>query len=914
MKNDRVLEEDTEENGKKVELVFGVKLPEMPETKVMADNPQVTTLHVAVFGGSGFLKEYVQAEPLSGATTNGDEYSYKVRLSLSDSHLKVHFIANGPSTLPFRYEDEVMSALSTSNPQDAYWQKIELPNGITAQKNPDGTYIKVNGEYQVTNETKAYFQHIPLIRNFAKIEVITDADCEANDFHLISYAVVNKPTKGSIAPYNSGAGSFITDYKDKTYAQLKASYPGNIPADATMDTDIPAPSAFSNAPFYMYERPVPTENPTYILVYGTYKRSNPQKNCYYRLELMDNEGYYAIYRNFRYQVIITSIKREGSDTPEDAVNAAGSGDVSTDTKTENLSDISDGRARLYVEYMEKTIIGGGGTVTLKYKFIPDVNSTSPNPQSNGDDVVITPGAAGSSGAVINGAVTKAASDDSDGWRTLSFTAATASNLTKTQTLNIQGNYTYQGVAHRLFRNVTFKLLETQNLTVVCNPSELEHGAGKLVDVLIKLPKDLPRSFFPMKLHIEVEKLSLTPYNDNLPVYPGKSLVDGTTNTYYFVKELTYDDYLALQDASTDDKVTVTTHFKTTKDASDSQVYVTAQYFNTNHGGFTTYTMKDFTDLKFSNYVQTEPNEPVTFEFDMNGSDVPSTVTLTLTGLKPDPSSATGATLVQIGSSNSYTWTPSGSSASIGLLTTTDGGYYKVELSANHYNNAALDNLQSYSNPRFTNTVTAGPNKTVTFAYSYPNAASVQPVTFTLSGLKPRDTDTQFQDLGGGKWLYTPSSATAAQTVTFVTSGWNSQVSVSMSGDSYYDAGPVTMNTRLTVVTGAIDFSFGGNGAASGPQRSTTVTVYTTTGTPIASFTLNNSNQNRRNGAQFEVDLSNISDNENVYFSFTRTQNPTGTYYTTSTYTLTQMQNATNTNGGRLSVSGYTTTVPATFVP
>lgn len=858
VKNDRVLEEDPEASGEKVELVFGVKLPEMPETKVMADNPQVTTLHVAVFGGSGFLKEYVQAEPLSGATTNGDEYSYKVRLSLSDSHLKVHFIANGPSTLPFRYEDEVMSALSTSNPQDAYWQKIELPNGITAQKNPDGTYIKVNGEYQVTNETKAYFQHIPLIRNFAKIEVITDADCEANDFHLISYAVVNKPTKGSIAPYNSGAGSFITDYKDKTYAQLKASYPGNIPADATMDTDIPAPSAFSNAPFYMYERPVPTENPTYILVYGTYKRSNPQKNCYYRLELMDNEGYYAIYRNFRYQVIITSIKREGSDTPEDAVNAAGSGDVSTDTKTENLSDISDGRARLYVEYMEKTIIGGGGTVTLKYKFIPDVNSTSPNPQSNGDDVVITPGAAGSSGAVINGAVTKAASDDSDGWRTLSFTAATASNLTKTQTLNIQGNYTYQGVAHRLFRNVTFKLLETQNLTVVCNPSELEHGAGKLVDVLIKLPKDLPRSFFPMKLHIEVEKLSLTPYNDNLPVYPGKSLVDGTTNTYYFVKELTYDDYLALQDASTDDKVTVTTHFKTTKDASDSQVYVTAQYFNTNHGGFTTYTMKDFTDLKFSNYVQTEPNEPVTFEFDMNGSDVPSTVTLTLTGLKPDPSSATGATLVQIGSSNSYTWTPSGSSASIGLLTTTDGGYYKVELSANHYNNAALDNLQSYNNPRFTSptgNIGAGASQEVQFAYNYPNAASVQPVTFTLAGLRPRSTDTQFQDLGGGKWLYTPSSATAAQTVYFETTAWNASVSVSMDGDSYYAAGPYTKNAVTSVSIGyrTINFTY----------RNTRIYVLNSAPTEVTSFMTRN-NTSATNNSAVTLQRTNFEDDK-IYF-------------------------------------------------
>ena len=112
----------------------------------MADQPQVQNLRVAVFGGSGFLKEYVQAEPVQLATTNNTRYNYKVRLSLSDSHLKVHCIANGPQTLPFKYEDEVMSVQTVSGDQDAYWQKIELPNGITAKKDEDGVYIKVNGE------------------------------------------------------------------------------------------------------------------------------------------------------------------------------------------------------------------------------------------------------------------------------------------------------------------------------------------------------------------------------------------------------------------------------------------------------------------------------------------------------------------------------------------------------------------------------------------------------------------------------------------------------------------------------------------------------------------------------------------------------------------------------------------------
>ena len=122
------------------------------------------------------MKEYVQATPIDLATENSTKYYYKVRLSLSDSYLKVHFIANGPQTLPFKYEDEVMSVQTASGNQDAYWQKIELPKGITAKQDDEGVYIKVNGEYVVSDETKAKFQDIPLVRNFAKIVVESETD------------------------------------------------------------------------------------------------------------------------------------------------------------------------------------------------------------------------------------------------------------------------------------------------------------------------------------------------------------------------------------------------------------------------------------------------------------------------------------------------------------------------------------------------------------------------------------------------------------------------------------------------------------------------------------------------------------------------------------------------------------------
>ena len=312
-----------EEPVDKVDIVFGVDMPASVGTKAMAEQPQVQNLRVAVFGGSGYLKEYVEAEPVQLATTNSTRYTYKVTLSLTDSHVKIHFIANGPATIPFRYEDEVMSALMVSGTQDAYWQRIEIPEGITAKKDADDNYIKVDGKYVVTDETKAHFQDIPLVRNFACIEVSTTAAVASEQFALESYAIINEPSAGSIAAYDRNNFKFVENYQDSTFAQIKANYPGNMPASVTIDGTMPDDHndpAFSANPKYVYERPVPTSNATFVIVYGKYIPEN--KYYYYKIDLMDNNGYFAIYRNFKYKVQITSILRAGSDTPEDAATSA----------------------------------------------------------------------------------------------------------------------------------------------------------------------------------------------------------------------------------------------------------------------------------------------------------------------------------------------------------------------------------------------------------------------------------------------------------------------------------------------------------------------------------------------------------------------------------------------------------------
>ena len=841
MKDDKVsLEPDATD---KVDIIFGVDLPE-PVTKVMADNPQVQTLRVAVFGGSGYLKEYVQADPIGYATENTTRYNYKVRLSLSDSYLKVHFIANGPATLPFKYEDEVMSVQTTSGNQDAYWQRIELPNGITAKKDSEGVYIKVDGEYVVSDETKAKFQDIPLVRNFAKIQVIDDTE----DFDLESYAIVNRPSMGSIAAYNKKTNKFVMNYQDSTMAKLKAWYPGNLPAAATIDKTIPAETAFSANPVYMFERPIPTEDATFLIVYGKY--NGDSKYYYYRIELQDADGYYAIYRNWVYTVKIKGILRPGSATPTDAANSSGSGDVSTDQKAENLTDVSDGVARILVEYTEKTLVGQG-TVTLKFKFLP--NALSDTPANN--QVTVAVGDPGASGAVINGAVTIASADDTQGWRQLSFTSTNPGDVIKTQTIRVTG--TYGSPQSKLFRNVTYKLMSIQDMQVVCNPHDLLKGKGEKVDVLIKIPKDLPRSIFPLQLQIESSALSITPDNDNLPVYStASSIVAGKTSaSYYFIKTLNYDTYLSLQEAAgTDEWVTVTTHFKTTKESSDCDVYVANQYFNTAHDNFTTYSMKNFSGLSFDNTTQTAPDMPVNFSFNMVSTDIPEKVTIVLNGLKP----AEGSALVPVGT-NTYEYTTMGTNvANISLLTSSDEGVYGAEISAPHYYTASIGNL-SYYNPGFTTSADAGRNKPISFNFGYVNDI-VEPVVFTLTNLKPQPEDIgagkKFTDLGGGKWRYDPGTPANPQniSITFLTESWNN-VSLTMSGASYISSNATsTAAPTMTIEANSLRFRRGNS------NEGGTKSMYYN-----SSSSFNVTNNGSYNNNQFTITRSSLNASFTVYF-------------------------------------------------
>lgn len=681
--------DDGQESDKKVLLHFDVTIPDLaPSTKAIGDTPagDIESIHFAVFGRSGYLKEYVEAT-FTPAVNNGrigentNRYTVMAPLTLAEtSERHVHIIVNGPDSMDYGQETDIIPYLLSPEGKGAYWQYRVLP-GIKAARDANDNligvdFVEIDGEmvstgtgtFQISDETLAYFTDVPLIRNFAKIVV---EDMEGCNFQTIAFAVINTPTQGSMAPYYSGG--FIQGYENMSYQDLDSGlgYPALLPKDATFDTRIPTASDFASPSAsngvtvggqsaFLYERPVPNEQDgcpaTVVIVYGTFTDPDTDDgfddsgNYYYKVDLMEDSQYYPIYRNFKYRVNIKSILRPGADSPEDAYHAMGSGDVSSDVSTQNLLDISDGTSRILVSEMNRILIHQYPLVeedvttelTLLYQFIPDVDADAnhdgnPDPANdlvaNGGPVSISLGP----GDVITG-FTVDSTDDANGWRKITLTTSSPTANARSQYIKIQGS---NGSNPPLFRNVTFTMMNRQTLDVACNPKKVEKIKGSDMEIDITIPKRLQPSMFPIIFHIEAKALTLTPDNsvpnNNLPVAAGISMAGDGKQSFYYIRTLNESEYNELSAASSNQNyVTVPCYFKTNADISASTVYVSDEkgYFYPDSDSFRNYYLKNFTNLNLGNVAASE-GANVSFSFSMDqDDDLPERVYFQLTNIRP----------------------------------------------------------------------------------------------------------------------------------------------------------------------------------------------------------------------------------------------------------------------------------------
>ena len=695
--------------GAPVMITFSVPdVPVLPATKSLeegdgniTDTPYLDPdkIYVVVCGGTQSIK-YIRKAKLIGEPqlnqevpqdkypfSEGDRhvtlYQFEVELELSDTPRTFHilgnvdedqFITGSPSY------NSLPNMLSFDNKQ-AYWQKIVVPH-IKAKLDPEtGKPMTKNGRFVPDDDSASYFQYIPLIRNFAKIQVTNCAD----NFQLHSYAVIFYPEKGSVVPFRSNvadkkngfdfnppSGYLFSGYERCSFEELSKiiQYPGNMPATVDLSDVIPKayefedPSQSENGRvleydendtdrgFYIYERGIPddTIDPTFIIICG--KFDNEDNYFYYRLDLMETtvEGnqsvskYYPIYRNFRYNIQLHRISSEGVETPELAALSSGADDISADVSMRHLSDISNGTTRLVVEpFMTRTYSGPSedGNYELLVRFFNSVYSDVPNTNTIAVRVELERMTDGSDDILLlyddNGNIVKsgrffyptaATVGEVEGIRTIYFNTVEPLSETKTQKIKITGYdpndpYQLQHPDLRLYREVEITLQRKQPLTVTCT-TPVQTFANMPVTVDITIPSELPESMFPVEFIVEPEARTLTPDTSkdiNMPVVAGRSIATSegafTNNPTFYYIRTLTWDEFNGLDVS-EGKRTFHCYFKTNRDFNATTVWVYNEYFDK---GIASFKNKSPLSLSCTSPVLEAVDTPVTLELSVH-SELP----------------------------------------------------------------------------------------------------------------------------------------------------------------------------------------------------------------------------------------------------------------------------------------------------
>ena len=662
-------------------LNFSVQVPDMQQATRSMASQAITKLDLVVFDEQGYFVEKAVATLIDANAGTSDsatpvnpgaEQKYSVELLQSAAPRIIHFIANSPvDSYSYGSERELINALETSGSADAYWQRIEL-NSIL------GDVVSEDGKVTASpdSELAQALNQIPLVRNFAKVtvtkaETVTDAI-----FGNVQIAVYNAPQRGKVAPYNTNAGAWANYRAVPSYTTLTtAKYYGYEATGLGSEDGDFANTGFADVQ-YLYEYNMDGKNITagskypFVIIAGSYLGHD---TSYYKVDLVDADGdYYNILRNFNYNVIIDKVSGDGYPTAEAAAAAAASNNISASIDTRNLLNISDGVSRLYVEYTSKYITTTE-PVTLKYKFVPNIN----NSNTVDNDYVLT-GTPTTTNPVdltkfVAGTVIgsfKVANADVDGWRTITITP-TAISGTKEQEVVIG--------ASTLSRTVRFVSQSAYPLAIDC-PDEVPASVGTSMVATLTIPQNLPEAIFPLEFVIVSDKLSISPDAtvENMPVKTNLKANGQEGGQFFgFVKTLEYEDYAVSADGNITYNTSIDCHFKTSIAASASTVSVYNPYFTAASDSFTNFDPKLFINYSLSgNVSRYGAGQTGTLRFTAaSASDV---VTVTLTGLERTSDNATEFTLT---GSTTY---------SIPVTTTDWGTKPAAKLSADRYADATAD--------------------------------------------------------------------------------------------------------------------------------------------------------------------------------------------------------------------------------
>lgn len=532
-------------------LVEGsIYLPAMQDATRTFTTEAISCLHVLVFDENGYL---IQVEPAKGTfgVEMGPAYDFTVALGQSGYKRTIHLVANSDIIIgengamlnsdgSTKYQKgeqmrHVLNQLYTTGGEQVFWGEVILPEGITGTKSGD--------TYTPSVELQAALTKVPMVRNYTRVRLTN----KAGNFQGAELVMMNILDRGSVVPlirdgvYAQFSTRNGTDNAEKLYKDIIAQdYYGYelesaqlTNTDASSDSNlkgwIEASTAENPVWFSFYERyqqsgPNPVATPAFAIIRGHYVGENntaDSEYTYYKVDLCytdtasNKQILFNLLRNMQYNVIINSVSGRGYSSAQEAAANVATNNISAAVETSSFNNISDGVRRLSVEYVEKVLTEGGVDYTLKYKYetsIADTGGAVDNSLVSFSGIYVGDNSdKGTVGPVITNP-RWATSDDSEGWRTFTFTAAAIAG-TKIQDIVISAGTTTSGF---LTRDVRYILGNPYTMTLDVR-TKIANGLGMPLESSITLPEGLPKSLFPLDIYIISENNSLT---SSLPVITG----------------------------------------------------------------------------------------------------------------------------------------------------------------------------------------------------------------------------------------------------------------------------------------------------------------------------------------------------------------------------------------------------------
>ncbi|HBN01931.1 MAG TPA: hypothetical protein DD383_04845 [Rikenellaceae bacterium] len=598
-------------------LTFSITVPAASAITTRSFSAEaITSLHVLVFDENGYFVECQKAQPtvpVSFGTDMNTEYKFSVNLQASPNKRILHFVANYDfESNPVEYGTEysVISHLTVGDRQEAYWQRVVLEEGI---------YEKFDDMPE-----KGKLVKIPLVRNFAKVVVESKID----NFEVIGYALWNVPDKGSVAPCVLASQAFATYAKRegdpvdgfdnnpwvcRAYDELSAhyaddskssGYKGYLPENATIVSTDASSLTFDNNAKHMYERPFSDdETNTAIIVKGKYNGNI----SFYKIDLVmpPEQGvseHYNILRNYTFKAKVVGCSADGYQNAQEAAMNPASNNFMASVVTQDVINISDGTARLFVTYTDTTIVSSDPFV-FRYKYYPDFKS-NPNDVENKalsfydltrrealtrDDYNKEYVELGSPYFVMAkyNVIEEVTTGPWAGWHQTTITPDTPTDEERSESVIIY-QMTKDNNQVKIARTVTFRLRKPFTMIPECEPAKVSAGVGRKVKVNIKIPSGLRESLFPLEFKIEAVNNSLSPDNSltadqyrsgYMSTWYGKSIIPNNgKQSYGFTKTLSYNEYLSMDLTDDNSYRIVPCAFVTTKSNSATEIWIQNKYF------------------------------------------------------------------------------------------------------------------------------------------------------------------------------------------------------------------------------------------------------------------------------------------------------------------------------------------------